>query len=171
MFNRILIALALAVVAFVVYLLLKSYKPSWFGFDNFASTPAAAPPVELQARVEPVHVVSPAGPNPPAAQAPPPVSEEERQPPPDVTARDPLDDPNSSGDFQDNLRHPERMFSPGLKPTDVDRSVMSGVASSKSLTSSQALQTFAPEMAQNGGEFMQGIAANDTLSDTEFAAF
>lgn len=170
MFNRILIALALAVLAFVVYLFLKAYKPSWFGFDTFASTPAAAPPVELQARVEPSHVVSPAGPSPPNV-APAPAQEEEREPPPDVTARDPLDDPNSSGDFQDNLRHPERSFSPGLKPTDVDRSVMSGVASSRSMTSPQALQTFAPEMAQNGGEFMQGIAANDTMSDTEFAAF
>jgi hypothetical protein len=39
------------------------------------------------------------------------------------------------------------------------------------MTSPQALQTFAPEMAQNGGEFMQGIAANDTMSDKEFAAF
>jgi hypothetical protein len=171
MFNRILIALALAVVAFVVYLLLKSYKPSWFGFDSFSSTPAAAPSLELQARVEPPRTVSPAGPNPPNVAPQPPTPEEERQPPPDVTARDPLDDPNSSGDLQDNLRHPERSFSPGLKPTDVDRSVMSGVASSRSMTSSQALQTFAPEMAQNGGEFMQGIAANDTMSDTEFAAF
>lgn len=175
MFNRILIALALAVVGFVVYLLLKSYKPSWFGFDSFASTPAAAPPVELHARVEPSHIISPAGPSPPNV-APSPAAPEERQvpeerEPPDVTARDPLDDPNSSNDLQDNLRHPERMFSPGVKPADVDRSVMSGVASSRSLTSSQALQTFAPEMAQNGGEFMQGIAANDTMSDTEFAAF
>ena len=171
MFNRILISLAVAVLAFVVYLLLKSYKPSWFGFDTFSSTPGGAPPLDLQARVEPPHIVSPAGPSPPNVAPPPPVAEEERQPPPDVTARDPLDDPNSSGDLQDNLRHPERSFSPGLKPADVDRSVMSGVASSRSLTSSQALQTFAPEMAQNGGEFMQGIAANDTMSDTEFAAF
>jgi len=48
---------------------------------------------------------------------------------------------------------------------------MSGVASTYSQTSSQALQVFAPEMAQNGGEFMQGIAANDTLTDSEYAAF
>jgi hypothetical protein len=26
-------------------------------------------------------------------------------------------------------------------------------------------------MAQNGGEFMKGIAANDTFGDTEFASF
>jgi len=168
MFNRILIALAVAVLAFVAYLILKAYKPSWFGFENFASTPAAAPPVQIH-YVPPPQVVSPAGPSPPNVAPPP--SPVERQPPPDVTARDPLDEPNSSQDLQDNLRHPERMFSPGLKPTDVDRSVMSGVASTKSMTSSQALQVFAPEMAQNGGEFMQGIAANDTMSDTEFAAF
>jgi len=167
MFNRILIALALAVLVFVVYLFLKAYKPSWFGFDSFSSIPGGAAPIELQAPVEPPRTVSPAGPSPPNA-APPPAAPEA---PPDVTARDPLDEPNSSEDLQDNLRHPERSFSPGVKPTDVDRSVMSGVASSRSMTSSQALQTFAPEMAQNGGEFMQGIAANDTLNDTEFAAF
>ena len=125
----------------------------------------------LERRVEPPRVVSPAGPNPPNAAPQPPTPEEERQAPPDVTARDPLDDPNSSGDLQDNLRHPERSFSPGLKPTDVDRSVVSGVASSRSMTSSQALQTFAPEMAQNGGEFMQGIMANDTSEPGAYSAF
>ena len=172
MFSRILIALAFAVVAFVVYLLLKAYKPSWFGFDTFESIQAAAPSIQFQPPVEPPRMVSPSGPNPPnAAPARPLPQEEEAQAPPDVTARDPLDDPNSSENLQDNLRHPERSFSPGQKPTDVDRSVVSGVASSRSMTSSQALQTFAPEMAQNGGEFMQGIAANDTMSDTEFAAF
>jgi len=169
MFSRILIALAVAVAAFVAYLLLKAYKPSWFGFDHFTSV-QAAPTIEYQPPVEPPRIVSPSGPSPPSA-APQPLPQEERQAPPDVTARDPLDDPNSSENLQDNLRHPERSFSPGLKPTDVDRSVVSGVASSRSMTSSQALQTFAPEMAQNGGEFMQGIAANDTMSDTEFAAF
>ena len=172
MFSRILIALAFAVVAFVAYLLLKAYKPSWFGFDTFESIQAAAPSIQFQPPLEPPRVVSPSGPSPPNAATPRPLpQEEEAQAPPDVTARDPLDDPNSSENLQDNLRHPERSFSPGLKPTDVDRSVVSGVASSRSMTSSQALQTFAPEMAQNGGEFMQGIAANDTMSDTEFAAF
>jgi hypothetical protein len=170
MFNRILIALAVAILSFVVYLLLKSYKPSWFGFDSFV--PAAAAPIELQARVEPQRTVSPAGPNPPNAGPSEKREErEEREAPPDVTARDPLDDPNSSEDLQDNLRHPERMFSPGLKPTDTNTAVMSGVASATSMTSPQAIQTFAPEMAQNGGEFMQGIAANDTLTDSEYAAF
>jgi hypothetical protein len=48
---------------------------------------------------------------------------------------------------------------------------MSGVASTTSGNTSQAIQVFAPEMAQNGGEFMQGIAANDTLSDKEYAEF
>jgi hypothetical protein len=63
------------------------------------------------------------------------------------------------------------MFSPGLKPSDTNSAVMSGVASNDTLVSSQNLQTFVPEMAQNGGEFMKGIAANDTLGDTEYAAF
>jgi hypothetical protein len=48
---------------------------------------------------------------------------------------------------------------------------MSGVASQASAVTSQAIQVFAPESAQNGGEFMQGIAANDTTGEAEYAAF
>ena len=59
MFSRILIALAFAVVAFVAYLLLKAYKPSWFGFDTFESIQGAAPSIQFQPPVEPPRVVSP----------------------------------------------------------------------------------------------------------------
>jgi hypothetical protein len=159
MFHRILIALALAVVAYVIYVLATRTKRDPF-------VPAPAPSIEQQARVEPPRVVAPSGPNPPNA-----ASSLEREAPPDVTARDPHDDANSSQNLQDNLRHPERSFSPGLKPSDTNTAVMSGVASTTSGNTSQAIQVFAPEMAQNGGEFMQGIAANDTLSDKEYAEF
>ena len=38
-------------------------------------------------------------------------------------------------------------------------------------TFSNAMQAFTPEMAQNGGEFMQGIFANDSSESGGFSAF
>jgi len=165
MFTKILIALFLAVALYVLYLFFTTPK-SWSDNETFApEMPAVSPPVEQQARVEPPRVISPSGPNPPNAQA------GEESPPPEVTARDPYDDPNSSGNLKDNLRHPERVFSPGVAPRDTGMGVMSGVASNASAVTSQAVQVFAPESAQNGGEFMHGIAANDTTGEAEYAAF
>jgi hypothetical protein len=164
MFQRVLIALGISVSLFVIYLVFKFYSTSYFEVDNFISN---APLIEQQAPVEPLRIISPAGPNPPSARAP----TGEEVAPPVVTPLDPLEDANGSQNMKDTLRHPERMFSPGVQPRDTTSSVMSGVASNETQVTSQALQTFVPEMAQNGGEFMQGIAANDTLGDTEYAAF
>jgi len=161
MFTKILIALFLAVAVYVTYLFFTTPK-SWTDNDTFApEMPAMSPPVEQQPRVKPSRVVTPSGPNPPNAQA------GEESPPPEVTPQD----PNSSGNLKDNLRHPERVFSPGVAPRDTGMGVMSGVASNSSAVTSQAIQVFAPESAQNGGEFMQGIAANDTTGEAEYAAF
>lgn len=173
--NKLGIALLIAILLFVGYLLVRAYTPNLFGNDAFmnknpiaqAEIPGPPPPVEQQPRVEPALVSTPSGPNPPNAM---PTSRVET-PPPEIRAHDPYDDPNSSSNLQDNLRQPQRMFTPGTIPEDTQMSVMSGVASSTMQTSAQALQTFAPEMAMNGGEFMRGIAANDTGSDMNFAAF
>ena len=164
MFQKVFIALGIAVSLFVIYLIFKACTISYFEVDNFV---AEAPWVQQHPPVEPVRELAPAGPTSPNAKA----NAGEEVAPPVVVARDPLDDPSGSNEIEDNLRHPERMFSPGVKPTDTRSVVMSGVASNETHVTSQALQTFVPEMAQNGGEFMKGIAANDTLGDTEYAAF
>lgn len=182
MYDRLAIALGVAVVLYVVYLLVKSYKPTWFGYDSFVSSstypvvkeeevPGPAPRVELQPRVEPPLVVSPSGPNPPNAVPNPAADYEPPEVPPEVEAHDPYDSPNSSSNLQDTLRKPQRLFSPGVMPTD-NRLVMdSGVASPFTQVTAQSIQTFTPELAMNGGEFMRGIAANDTTQDMNFASF
>lgn len=165
MFNKVLIALGVAIGLFVVYLVVRMYYPQVM-LDTFTTTsekPAPAPWVQQAAPSVP-QVVSPGGPSTPSLKALP---EEVEPQPPAVTPRDSFEEANSSAEFTGALRHPERMFGPGVKNTDTNSVVMSGVASNES----QSLQTFVPEMAQNGGEFMKGIAANDTLGDTEYAAF
>jgi hypothetical protein len=167
MFNKVLIAVGLAISLFVVYLLVKMYAPSLM-LDTFASTPAPAPWIQQTVVDTPPRVTVSGGPNTPSMKAMPEVVEAQ---PPAVADHDSFEETASSAEFTETLRHPERMFSPGLKPSDTNSAVMSGVASNDTLVSSQNLQTFVPEMAQNGGEFMKGIAANDTLGDTEYAAF
>lgn len=164
MFQRVLIALGIAVSLFLIYLIFKAYSTTHIDVDTFISK---APLIEQQPPVEPLRAISPAGPNPPNSKAP----KDEEVAPPVVTPMDPLEDAKGSQNISDTLRHPERMFSPGVQNRDTNSLVMSGVASNETQVTSQALQTFVPEMAQNGGEFMRGIAANDTLGDTEYAAF
>lgn len=174
MFNKLLLAVILAAALFVGYLLLTAAYPKAFGGDAFypnikdASIPDSAPPVQTYPPVEPERVITPGGPSAPNAKVPSPPEELE---PPEVNAKDPYDNPNSSSFLQDNLRHPERLFSPGVQPTNTSLAVESGVASQYEQTTSQAIQKFSPEAAQNGGMFLQGVAANDTLQDTEYATF
>jgi hypothetical protein len=180
MFNRLAIALGVAVVFYVTFLLVKAYKPSWFGYDAFTTAttavereevPGFAPPMQQQPRVEPPLVTTPSGPSPPNAIPNPKADYEPPEVPPEVEAHDPYDSPNSSSNLQDSLRQPQRMFSPGVVPTDTRLVMDSGSASPFTQVTAQSLQTFTPEMAMNGGEFMKGIAANDTTSDMNYASF
>jgi hypothetical protein len=179
MFNRLAIALGVAVILYVAYLLVKAYRPEWFGYDNFASYssvkeaeyPGVAPIVEQQPRMEPALIVTPSGPNPPNAIPNPQADYSPPEVPPEVQAHDPYDNSNSSSNLQDSLRQPERMFSPGVIPTDTRLPVESGVANPYTQVTAQSLQSFTPELAMNGGEFMKGIAANDMNMGTNFASF
>lgn len=179
MFNRLAIALGVAVTLYVTYLLVKAYYPTSYGYDSFASypsvkreeVPGVAPIVEQQPRVEPPLITTPSGPNPPNAIPNPNADYQPPEVPPEVEAHDPYDSPNSSSNLQDSLRQPQRMFSPGVMPTDTRLSVESGVANPYTQVTSQSLQSFTPELAMNGGEFMKGIAANDTTQDMNFASF
>jgi hypothetical protein len=174
MFNKLLLAVILAAVLFGGYLLLTAAYPYTFGGEPFypnvknASQPDMAPPVEQYPSVEPERVLTPGGPSAPNAKVAPPPEELES---PEVNAKDPYDNPNGSSFMQDNLRHPERSFSPGVQPTNTSLAVESGVASQYEQTTSQAIQMFSPETAQNGGMFLQGVSANDTLQESEYATF
>lgn len=129
---------------------------------------APAPPV-TQPIPKPPRVVAPSGPNPPN-QAPPLDEPAVRLPPPGDY--DPQRDDYGSSDVSDNMRYPERLFGPAPEPNNTEIAVGSGVASPLQQTVSQAIQTFSPDFAQNGGEFINGgIFANDTYENPNYSAF
>jgi len=65
-----------------------------------------------------------------------------------------------SAEFGSNFRHPEQMIEahPGVNTSDI---VASGIGSEYSSPGGNQAAMYAPEMAQNGGEFMRGIGAWD----------
>jgi hypothetical protein len=66
-----------------------------------------------------------------------------------------------SSEFGSNLRHPEQMIE--HRPANTMGGVVnSGLGSQYSSPGGNRSTGFAPEMAQNGGEFMQGIGAFDS---------
>jgi hypothetical protein len=159
---KVYIVLGVAVVLFLGYVLV--FRKS----EEFAiETPAPAEIVEQASTDLPERVVASAGPNPPAQRAPinePPV----RVPEPED--RDPYADPFQKSSFGDESRAPERSFGPSPLPTVTDIRRGAGV-DSVSVSDSPATDQFNPETAQNGGEFMGGIFANDTDVPTNFSAF
>ena len=140
----------------------------WFmpkeGFQPL-DTSAAAPEVEYKPRIYPARTVVASGPSAPNQAADP---AEMRMAPPEI-ARDPYDMPQESAAHPERLRHPERMFQPAPSNQTHDIAVASGVASANH--ASAALNSFTPEFAQNGGEFMQGIFANDSSEPGGFSPF
>lgn len=66
-----------------------------------------------------------------------------------------------SSEFGSNLRHPEQMME-HRPPSSMGGVVNSGLGSERTNPGGNRVTAFAPEMAQNGGEFMQGISAFDT---------
>jgi hypothetical protein len=184
MFYTIPIALAIASIAFIGFLLLKSYYPSWFGevvevftplkkaggggpniTINMAAplaAPAPAPVIKETPVEEPPRVVAAATAAPPNA-APPPLAP---TPSPDVKAFDPYDEHSTEAPIGDSMRYPERSFGPGLNQLGAGQAVGAGVASTQANVN---LSPFAPEAVQSGGNFFQGVAANDLSGEPEYA--
>lgn len=89
-------------------------------------------------------------------QATPPTTQYD---PPEAT--DPMNrHVHMSSEFGSNLRHPEQMIE-RRPPPSMDYVVPSGLGSEQSHGGGNRQVSFAPEMAQNGGEFMAGISAFD----------
>jgi hypothetical protein len=158
MFHNLVQALLIVVVLYVGILFLKSYKPQWFGegrpegFSGPGSGPRpAAAPKEIEKAIEPPpRVVAAGGPAAPSAESP--AAPLRRVP--DEVASDPYDEVQGKVPIEDNLRHPENSFSPGILNTGTGIADIAGIASRETTA---AMQTFSPEFAQNGGEFMPGI--------------
>lgn len=161
-FRTLLWAVLALFLAYALYrvctLLMKKYNiPDNFQGRPFASTPAPSIVKESPPRMEPSGPATPAGPNPPNAASPPNKPAEIL---PQESANDPMDQVNSTVPIKDNLRHPERMFNAGGDHSGTQRAVESGIAGDT--TGAPApVGKFSPDFAQNGGEFMSGIFAND----------
>jgi hypothetical protein len=142
----------------------------WFlprdGFQNL-NVSAAAPILERQPVIYPARRVASAGPASPS-QAPP--DDEVVMTTPEMP-HDPYEEPQDSASIPERMRYPERMFEPA-PANDVSAIVEpAGIGSMSASRASHALNAFAPEVAQNGGEFMQGISANDTAEPGAFSAY
>jgi hypothetical protein len=168
MVQQILIAVLLAAVLYCGYLYFQSQRKYVIeeSFEGMGQ-PAPAPIITLPIP-EPPRTVSPSGPNPPN-QAPPEDDMPVRLPGPSDS--DPFEESFGSSNLKDNMRYPERLFGPAPKPNKTELAVGAGVASPEQQVTSQALQTFSPDFAQNGGEFIEGgIFANDSGENPNYSA-
>jgi hypothetical protein len=201
MFDTIPLALAVSIFLFVGYLLVRAYRPEWFGETAkpakkevyLASSPAPSPavvatsegfqggvatPTKLNTPVPPIpapapvvqaeplqapRVVSPGGPNPPNA-APP--ADAPATLSPEAKPLDPYEDTNMEAPIRDSMRHPELSFGPGVDNTGMNRLATSGVASARTSASESP---FSPDFAQNGGNFMGAVYANDLTKGDSYA--
>ena len=167
MVQQILLAIVLAALFYSLFLVVKNtyFRQEVQGVEEgfIAPAPSVSQPIP-----EPPRVVASGGPNSPNAMAPPDMPAV-RLPPADSS--DPYDETYGSSQMEDNLRHPERLFGPAPSPKETAIAEGSGVAS-RNVEMGQALQTFSPDFAQNGGQFLEGgIFANDTLSDANYSSF
>lgn len=165
MFNKTLFAVGITILLFVGYLFAQYYM---FGKERF-EVPYAAPPVIQQVSAEEERTVSPGGPGAPNQMPPSRDREAERLPGP--VDKDPYDETYGSSNMKEDLRHPERFFGPAPTADNVAIAAASGVAGLPGSTTPQAVQTFSPDFAQNGGEFVDGIFANDAGENPNYSAF
>ena len=161
MSGRVVTSVAVAFLIFALY--------SWYttrtqneGFDINSQQYAEAPPPSPVA-ISPERIVAPAGPGAPSQ-----LSKKSVVIVQDEKPYDPQDKGYESADLPERLRHPERMFGPGI--TNDGTEPTEGVASYASQVTEDAHQTFGPEFAQNGGNFMSGVMANDTSLKTDYSS-
>lgn len=143
--TRTVIVLVLVAILFIGYL--GFFRKS----EQFLiETPHPAPILEQQP--------SPLPPPPRPISVPPPRD------------RDTMAQTQQSSDFRDEERKPENLFHPAPLPNNVEMAEESGVASSQ-VVSQPTIDSFGPESAQNGGEFMGGISAFDKDDVVPYSAF
>ncbi len=172
--ESILKFIVVVLILYVGYQLILKHTPlggsSASANDSYMDySPAAAKVpdnIPMPAVAEPRVIVS-GGPSTPSQAAP--IEEAVIRPPP--VAKDPYDEPNEGANAPENLRHPERMFRPAPPMDAVDAIADSGIGGAAYQATSNAMQVFAPEFAQNGGQFMDGIFANDLSEPTNFSMF
>jgi hypothetical protein len=172
--NSYIYILGILLVGFVVYFFMKdtlfdapSQEGQYTKKDEGFEVPAPASIEIRKAPIYPTRVVMPSGPNPPSQEAPNGQVVVYGEP----KASDPYYEPQESSDIPENLRYPERSFRPPPLNDNTSIAVEAGIASNNIQVTSDNSQKFQPDFIQGGGEFMPGIFANDTYSDTNYSAF
>ena len=164
--SQIVVAVLLAGVLFLAYQLYLNLTSKTMLVEEEFIAPA---PVVTQPLPEPERVITPGGPNSPNQMPPPTHDINVRLPGPEDS--DPLDNSYGSSNMKDNMRYPERLFGPAPEPINTTIPVASGNASTLTSGVNTALQTFNPDFAQNGGEFIPGgIFANDVFDNPTYSS-
>jgi hypothetical protein len=163
---------AVIVLLYLGYSLILSNTP--FGdkeaFESPAlgvPAPAYLPPTLPVEVVEPERTIQPSGPSAPSQAAPLDRARIVLSP----QATDPYAEHNEGANAPENLRYPERMFRPAPANDAVDMIVDSGIGGMAQQQTANANETFAPDFAQNGGNFMGGVFANDMDIPTNYSDF
>lgn len=164
--SQVVVAVLLAGVLFLAYQYYLNVTSAKLVIEEDFIAPA---PMVTQPIPEPERTISPGGPNSPNQMPPPTHDTNERLPGPEDS--DPLDDSYGSSNLKDNMRYPERLFGPAPPPVDTSIAVAAGNASVLNSGVNRALQTFSPDFAQNGTEFINGgIFANDVFDNPNYSA-
>jgi hypothetical protein len=155
-------------ILFAGYQLILKYSPFGNSKENFETpAPAMVPPTLPAQAVAGPRTIQPGGPSTPTQAAP--LDSVRIVAPPAAT--DPYAEPNEDANAPEKLRYPERMFRPAPEMDAVDMIRDSGIGGMAQQATANASQTFAPDFAQNGGEFMGSVFANDTDVPTNFSDF
>jgi hypothetical protein len=177
MSQRVMFAILLATILFGIY----SWYTTRYGAETFF-VPASIDinqqyyetATEDIVKRQPTEVVSserqvsPSGPASPA-MAPPRSLASHISPPEEPY--DPQEQSYESAQIPERLRHPERSFGPAVVSDETEHAVASGIASNAAQITSNAYQMFGPEMAQNGGSFLEnGVMANDSQLESSYSS-
>lgn len=159
--QRIYVIVGLAVLLFAAYILYFRQKEYFTQQVSEEYKLLRLPEPELSKRI-----VAPSGPSAPSQR-----SLEGPVRIPEPVQNDPAADNYTPSNFEDDNRAPERSFGPARLPTDTSLSVMAGNASESVNSTKPNVYQFTPEQIHTGGEFMDGIVANDTMEPTNFSSF
>ena len=152
MWQRLLFGILLAVAAY--YVIQYFSNEGFVGFSYGTSRNSQGAMIKEQPSRGNFQVSS-GGPNSPAASPSRNMPSQASRPP---EASDPYDAVNEEADAPEQMRFPERSFSPGVIPKETVNHENAGLAGPVG-ESSQAFQQFSPESITNGGAFFGTVTA------------
>lgn len=159
MFARVVLAVLLTIVLYGIYSYIQVKQENFINYGLVKKGfeyEEVADPEPKEADYAPREIAS-GGPNTPSAR---PTGEPVIVP--EEVPYDPSEQLHEESSIPERLRHPERVYSPGISADSPSIAEESGVASSAEQQVNRAFTVFSPEFAQNGGAFMNSVTAFDT---------